>query len=124
MNPLLMDGEFVFCSLPQDADSNISSKSIAVFRESEGLSVVLNRQVADEQGLNYEFVAKMITLQIHSSLHAIGFLAAIARELAQADIGLNPISAYFHDYLFVPAEKAGEAMRILERMSESDSANS
>ena len=32
-------------------------------------------------------------------------------------MGVNPVSAYFHDHLFVPADRAGEAMEILQEIS-------
>jgi hypothetical protein len=46
-----------------------------------------------------------------SSLNAVGLIAAIAGRLAHAGISVNAVSAYFHDYLFVPTDKADEAMR-------------
>jgi hypothetical protein len=33
--------------------------------------------------------------------------------LAAAGIGVNPVSAYFHDHLFVPAERADETLSLL-----------
>jgi hypothetical protein len=59
----------------------------------------------------------MITLNVHSSLDAVGFLAAITTRLAAAGMGVNPISAFFHDHLFVPAERADEAMAILKTLA-------
>jgi hypothetical protein len=59
----------------------------------------------------------MITLEIHSSLEAVGFLAAITARLAEAGMGVNPVSAFHHDHLFVPAERAAEALRILEAVA-------
>ena len=56
---------------------------------------------------------RMITLDVHSALDAIGFLAAVATLLAKAGISVNAVSAYYHDHLFVPREKADEAMRLL-----------
>ena len=56
----------------------------------------------------------MITLNVHSSLDAIGVLAAITARLAAASMGVNPVSGYFHDHLFVPVDRADEAMAILE----------
>lgn len=55
----------------------------------------------------------MITLSIHSSLDAVGFIAAVAGKLAQHGISVNPISAYYHDDLFVPSETADRAMKVL-----------
>ena len=59
----------------------------------------------------------MITLNVHSSLDAVGFLAAITTRLATAGMGVNPVSGYFHDHLFVPADRADEAMAILEALA-------
>lgn len=55
----------------------------------------------------------MITLNVHSALDAIGFLAAVASLLATAEISVNAVSAYYHDHLFVPLERADDAMRLL-----------
>jgi hypothetical protein len=60
----------------------------------------------------------MITLTVQSSLEAVGFLAAITTKLATHGISVNAISAYYHDHLFVPADKAEIAMRLLQEFSE------
>lgn len=59
----------------------------------------------------------MITLTVHSSLEAVGFLAVITRHLAQHSISVNAVSAYHHDHLFVPVHRADEAMRLLGDMA-------
>lgn len=33
-------------------------------------------------------------------------------------MGVNPVSAFYHDHLFVPAERAEEAMALLLRLAE------
>ncbi|TIM21889.1 MAG: ACT domain-containing protein, partial [Mesorhizobium sp.] len=58
------------------------------------------------------------TLNIHSSLEAVGFLAAITTRLAAAEIGVNPVSAFYHDHLFVPVDRAEEAIDVLRRLAE------
>lgn len=68
-------------------------------------------------GLNVSFRSRMITLEIHSSLEAVGFLAAITTRLAGAGMGVNPVSAFHHDHLFVPADRAEEALRLLEDLA-------
>ena len=39
--------------------------------------------------------------------------------LADAGISVNPVSAYYHDHLFVPVEKAGQAMQLLATLAQS-----
>ncbi len=121
MNPSMSQEEFVFCSLDEVRLRELGVRPIATFRESEAISAIIPRQFADDEGLEYSFVARMIKIGVHSNLDAIGLIAAIAGKLAAAGISVNPVSAYFHDYLFVPAEKAHEAMAALAKLS-SDSA--
>jgi hypothetical protein len=46
----------------------------------------------------------------------VGFLAAITGRLADAGISVNPVSAFYHDHLFVPEHKADEALHHLQNM--------
>ena len=68
---------------------------------------------ATRLGIEGTFPCRMITLDIHSSLEAVGFLAAILPRLAAAGIGVNPVSAFHHDHLFVPSDRAEDALAIL-----------
>jgi len=43
-------------------------------------------------GLSQEFSSRMITLNVHSSLDAVGFIALIATKLAAAGMGGNPVA--------------------------------
>jgi hypothetical protein len=57
-------------------------------------------------------------LTVHSSLEAVGFLAAITARLAETGISVNVVSAFYHDHLFVPHDRADEALaRIFDRFS-------
>jgi len=56
-------------------------------------------------------------LTVHSSLEAVGFLAAVSARLAEAGIGVNAVSAFYHDHLLVPEHRADEAFRVLQDMS-------
>ena len=117
MKPILKDGEFVFCTLPHQHLKQLELKPIGWFQEDEGVTVIWQRQQADSLGLEYSYVARMITLSVHSSLDAVGFLAAITTKLAQSGISVNPISAYYHDHLFVPSTRANEVMTLLAEFS-------
>ena len=90
-----------------------------VFTEAEGTTYILLKSEAEALGVQYEFPCRMITLNIHSSLEAVGFMARIATELAKHDMGVNPVSGFFHDHLFVPDGREADAMRVLAAMSNS-----
>jgi len=114
MQPELLEGEFVFCSVSPQAFDPLRIRPIGWFREAEGVTIIVERSVAEDEDLDYEFTSRMITLNIHSSLEAVGFLAAITSKLADAGISANTISAYYHDHLFVQTDRARAAMLLLE----------
>jgi uncharacterized protein len=114
MQPVLCEGEYVFCSINHQDSRYSSLNPICLFREDEGVTVILDREQADAGAMTYTSVFCMITLSVHSSLEAVGFLAAIASKLAEYGISVNPISAYYHDHLFIPASRAQEAMELLQ----------
>ncbi len=116
MQPELLEGEFVFCSVSPKEFEQLRIHPIGWFREAEGITLVIERNVADDEGLDYEFVSRMITLNILSSLEAVGLLAAITNKLAAAGISVNTISAYYHDHLFVPTNRASAVMRLLDEL--------
>ena len=86
---------------------------MATFNEEEGTTLVVERTAADVAGLEYGPVLRCITLQVYSSLAAVGLTAAVAGALADAGISANVIAAYHHDHVFVPADRAEEAVSIL-----------
>ena len=113
MSPELLPGIFVFATLPPGAPKPAGLNPVMIFREREGDTLILLEEKARAAGLAFAFPSRMITLNIHSSLEAVGFLAAITARLAAAGMGVNPVSAYFHDHLFVPADRVEDAMTIL-----------
>jgi len=117
MRPLMQPGIFVFATVPAGSPVPAGVEPVMVFRESEGLTLILEEAVGRKAGLDGTFHSRMITLEIHSSLDAVGFLAAITARLAEAGMGVNPVSAFYHDHLFVPADRAAEALRILETIA-------
>ena len=59
---------------------------IFTFKEQEGITIVLQQEMADRMQLEYSFVAKWITLTVHSSLEAVGLTAAFSKARAQENI--------------------------------------
>lgn len=116
MEPLLNEGEFVFCTFKGE-NASIPEDALFRFREQEGLTVVLPRQDANTSGIPYTIVFSWITLQVHSSLEAVGLTAAFSSALAKAGISCNVVAAYYHDHIFVPAGDAAQAMQVLKFLS-------
>ncbi|MGG6241649.1 ACT domain-containing protein [Nodosilinea sp. AN01ver1] len=118
MQPVQRAGEYVFCNLPAEQARHLALEPIGLFHEEEGLTLILPRSQADGADLPYDAVFAMITLTVHSSLEAVGFLAAIATQLASHGISVNPVSAFYHDHLFVPVAQAEMAMALLHELSQ------
>ena len=116
LSPHLNPGEFVFCSV---AGPTVLHDAVAVgsFREAEGTTLILPRAEADRFNLAYDYVAAWITLQVHSSLAAVGLTAAFATALAREGISCNVIAGYHHDHLFVAQADAERALATLQRLA-------
>lgn len=117
ISPELMAGEYVFCTFEGAQYGDYADlKPIAAMQESEGLTLVIDKNTADEREMVYKPVFMGITLRVHSSLDAVGLTAAFASKLTEHGISANVIAGFYHDHLFVPenlAEKAIEALNEL-----------
>lgn len=113
LEPVLHPDEFVFCTVPDTAGVD----AVAAIREPEGMTLICRRAEAERARLTCAFPCRMITLNIHSSLEAVGLLAAVAGELARRGIAVNAVSAWYHDHLFVAPAEAAEAMAALTELS-------
>lgn len=114
--PTLAEGEWVFVSVTDPA-TTAKLKALCTFRETEGVSVICRKEDGETAGLPYDGTYRQITLAIQSSLQAVGFLAAVATALARAGIPCNAVAAFHHDHLFVPAERAAEAVGLLRTLN-------
>ena len=117
MDPILQEDEYVFCSVSSDKFSKMRSPPIGSFHEAEGITIILKKDTAEKEELDYDFPSRMVTFNVHSSLNAVGFLAAITEKLAAHGISVNAISAYYHDHIFVPTERTEEVMRLLSELA-------
>jgi hypothetical protein len=115
IKPELVDKEFVFCSVAEDNDLNLDP--LLRFKEKEGITIIIEKKIADENSLPYKGVWALITLTVHSDLEAVGFLAKISEKLAEEGISVNVVSAYYHDHLFVPVKLADKAIEVLKNLS-------
>ena len=137
MSPRLLEGEYVFVSLPYSTSSPPSIQIISAegpsststndsaakleifetclmsFQEREGWSFLLPLAYAKSKGYSYDGVFKGITLDVHSSLEAVGLTAAVSTALATAGLSANVIAATHHDHVFVGAADADAALAVL-----------
>ncbi|MGY8711928.1 ACT domain-containing protein [Bradyrhizobium sp. 18BD] len=118
MKPELRPRIFAFCTIAPSASIPAALNPLLTFREQEGTTLVILREEAEAAGLRCAFPSRLITLTVHSALDAVGFLAAITARLAKAGISVNAVSAFHHDHLFVPVDRADQAMVLLREMSE------
>jgi hypothetical protein len=116
LKPSLNEGDYVFCTR-KDMKAFDFDDIIMAFKEEEGITIILERQVADRLQFEYSFVAKWITLTVHSSLEAVGLTAAFSKVLTEENISCNVVAGYFHDHIFVDKKDFRKALTVLNKFS-------
>ena len=120
MQPVLQPGTYVFCTVNQ-LSPTLCEQVLMMFREREGITVIVSEADARALGLPYSYVAAWITLQVHSALEAVGLTAAVATALTTAGISCNVVAGFYHDHLFVAKEDGERAVQVLEELARSGS---
>ena len=114
LDPVLLDKEYVFCTFPSSRYGEHSNlEPLASFSEKEGLTLVLLKETAQLNSLNFEGIFRCISLNLISSLTCVGLTAKISRLLADNKISANIYAGYYHDHIFVPRDKSKEAIKLL-----------
>ncbi|MDR2913388.1 MAG: ACT domain-containing protein [Tannerella sp.] len=123
IEPVLDQRDFVFCTFPDFDWGKINQLNpIGFFCEKEGATLIITQKDADDKKIAYQSVYRLISLNVHSSLDAVGLTAAFSAKLAEKNISANVVAAYYHDHIFVPAEKAEQALNaILELQDQKQS---
>lgn len=111
MSPRLVPGVFVFRTVPDEELAAHLPEARAMFREDEGISLVLPGAADDPLAM------RQITLDVHSALDGVGLTAAVAAALAAEGIACNMIAAHHHDHAFVPAAQAERAVEVLRALA-------
>ncbi|PTS89184.1 MULTISPECIES: ACT domain-containing protein [unclassified Caulobacter] len=117
LEPELRPGRFVFCQSPHETWWDL--KPIAMFQESEGVSLILEEGRACAAGIASHDVMGLITLNVYSALTGVGLTASVSSALAAAGIACNMVAALSHDHVFVPYERTEEALAILRKLQAS-----
>jgi uncharacterized protein len=122
LQPSLQPGTYAWTTIDTQVEpanmQELITAAVLIFREREGFTAVLPVDIAEKHGLSYTYPSRQITLDIHSSLEAVGFMAAISTRLAEKGFSANPVSAYYHDHLFVKVDEAEQVLETLKAMSQ------
>lgn len=113
MKPVLNTGEYVFCTVSNSGKIDINNV-LGTFKEKEGTTLIISKEYADLLGLTYTSVMSWISLEIHSSLEAVGLTAAFSKLLAENKISCNVVAGYYHDHIFVLKKDAEKAISLLK----------
>ncbi|KAL4731541.1 hypothetical protein ACLX1H_000512 [Fusarium chlamydosporum] len=108
---------YVFATFTDTSKLPPLSESQMLFKESEGVTAIVSKDYAESHNIEYFFPCKMISLNVTSSLEAVGFMAIIATRLASKGIGCNPVSGFYHDHIFVPLGREDESSQILAQLA-------
>ncbi|MEP4890919.1 MAG: ACT domain-containing protein [Aliiglaciecola sp.] len=119
MEPVLSQHEYVFTTFTSyDYPSLGRLNPVGTFLEKEGMTAIIQKDTADEAEIPYSGVFNCITLNVHSSLVAVGLTAAISQKLTQSNISANVVAGYYHDHIFVSTKDAAQAVKDLKDLAE------
>lgn len=118
MEPQLQDGTYVYVLSNGSLDTG-DRRVVASMREAEGLSLIVEKSFASENGLQPHFECAWITLNVHSDLAAVGLTAAFASALGASSISCNVVAGLNHDHIFVPVHQAQRALEVLRALQQS-----
>ena len=108
MQPVLARETYIFRSVSRSELERFSLADIEVMvREDEGYTLILSVPMAKQYKFDTRQRFCRITLQIHSSLEAVGLTAAVAERLTARNISANVVAGYYHDHIYV-AEQDGQ----------------
>ena len=116
MSPFLDDQVWAFVSVDEVSSEYAAEHALATFRETEGATLIVPWERADEFDVCSEPMAR-ITLNIHSSLEAVGLTAAVSQALASEAISANVVAGFYHDHIFVPQTMGERAVACLKLLS-------
>ena len=112
MSPRLLPGTFAFRTVDDPAGlDRLLPVARGMFREAEGISLIVPAEPGEPLQM------RQITLEVHSALDGHGLTAAVSTALAAQGIACNMVAAHHHDHLFVPAERAEEALDLLRALA-------
>ena len=116
MSPSLDSQIWAFVCVDEVTNEFVAERALATFHETEGTTLIVPWEKAKEFERSSEPMAR-ITLNIHSSLEAVGLTAAVSQALASEAISANIVAGFYHDHIFVPGGAGERAVACLTMLS-------
>ena len=85
--------------------------------------MVIPKEIADRQNISYESSYRCISLGLASDLEDYGLTALISGKLNESKIRANIFAGKYHDHIFIPSNKADEALIILNDINNKQEKN-
>jgi hypothetical protein len=117
LDPHLDPRPRVIVRLPEAESGAWLGEALAVVREPEATTLVLDSEAAGRAGLPVVATWARITLRVYSDLEAVGLVAAVSTRLAAHGISVNALAGFYHDHLLVPWDRREEALEALSRLA-------
>jgi hypothetical protein len=105
-------GVFTYVSI-EGPTTDLLAAAHAIVVEGGQTTLVLPLDSARRADLPIEVELAWLTLDVHSSLEAVGLTAAVSARLAALGIACNVVAGYHHDHLLVPVGRADQAIDAL-----------
>ena len=119
MQPVAEQKDYVFlCVSEHDYQSAHKLRPVVTVQEAEGWTIIVPKDIAEQSGHQYQAVYQRITLNVHSSLEAVGLTAAFASQLASHGLSANVVAGYYHDHIFIEKDKVVDALQSLQALTE------
>ena len=90
--------------------------AVGTFLEKEGMTLILPASIELPSETPASAAQRMITLECHSSLEAVGLTHRVSERLASLGISCNVVAAFYHDHLFVNADRVEAAVAALQSL--------
>lgn len=119
MTPSLQEGLYTFATFAHnDLAELVPLQPLGTFIEAEGITAIITTDTAKQRQIPINGEFRCITLNVHSSLDAVGLTAAVAQKLTRHNISANVVAAFYHDHVFVASNDATEALVALQNLTQ------
>lgn len=109
------DGVFIYCKVSGVGNMD---KHFMISQDKDEITVVTKQENLDTLNLiekNKDFY-RLIALNVSVPFYAVGFLAAVTKEIADSGMNVLVISTYSKDYILVRKEVIGQCEQALIKL--------